>query len=99
MVKMMLFLSDLSEPPAAGLSTLMPLSSMKLVVEMKKMSRNMITSMRGMRFSSIGSSGWERERRSFMAGSLAGGRSTLVGGEAHVLGPAKLGFVDDTNHH
>ena len=46
-----------------GLSTSTPGSSMKVVVEIKKISRNMMTSMSGIKFNSIGSSRSANVRR------------------------------------
>src|SRR6185503_17037651 len=77
-------------PPGCGLSTLMPRISMKLVVEMKKMRRNMITSMSGIRFNSIGCSGSDKDRRRLI--------SALSSGEIHFPGSGEFGFVHHSNH-
>src|SRR5688572_23912980 len=66
---------------------------MKLVVEIKKMRRNMITSMSGIRFNSIGSSGSDNRRRSFMWGA-----SAFFRGETDVFGSAEFRLVHDANH-
>src|ERR1051325_1037166 len=102
-----------ADPADCGLSTVMPRSSMKLVVDMKKMRRNMITSMSGIRFNSIGASGWDNDRRSFIGaevpsdspsttanpGTGDGEISSIFGArQLHVLRAAELGLVHHPDH-
>src|SRR5262245_35286521 len=90
---MMLFLSVCFALAALGFSTCTPGSSMKLVVLMKKISKNMMMSMSGIRFSSMDSSGSASWRRNLMTWL------TALRGDAHILRPAHPSFINDADHH
>ena len=76
---MMLFFSICRAVAAFGLSTFTPGSSMKLVVEMKKMRRNMITSMSGINSARSDSSGSSNVRRNLMPAAVGRLISEAVG--------------------